>query len=396
MRNILDSFEEGKKQSQQWRESLDRSETIINAFQDDFVYSNYDACVNTENFHNLGKDLGSAVKALSLPNNIQTITLIGPRRSGKTTTVRYFSEIINKKYGPHYSRYIEYSDNFWDWWENTDFKETQIFFFDGIFPIWNSLTEQSFNDLENRSKFNKIIVIPIVDTIEYYWLRKRMNSVSPMVFGHVPSTIEFSRSSKLEIIQILKQRYKTIGKSNPFSNDLLKSLSILSLGLPGMALWIARHLLRSVQEQKKSSELTVVDLLKLDNILNFSRSLHIVSENNSRIIQEEDQSENTRIWPIEEPLAAISSSFGDKIEQFKKITGSRLPILREMLTMDRIRGTIKRSELQERTGVKDSSLTYQCQNLVKDDLITYMKDGREVIYQLPTPTKEALELLFFE
>jgi hypothetical protein len=386
---MYEEFLERAKKAPQFKEQDEQSKLIKNAFEDDFVLTNPNAYIKTTSIATLFDELADRSELG------KAIVLKGPHRSGKTSAARYLTKGFNEAGGEDLAQFIQHDQNFWDWWELADFRNTRFLFLDGIFPIWNDLTKSSFEDLNTRSKFDKMMIITIVDSLEYVWLRKQMNTVSPIIFGHEPSIIEFPRPSKSEIVQILKQRYRAIGKPNPFSNDLLEHLGTYSLRLPGLALWITRHLLRSVQDGTKKSELTVKDLEKVDGILNLSPSLHIAKEKDDQITQGGEQLNKSELLNIAS-LSTDSSYFGQKIKTFKKITKSRLHILKEMLVLDHIHGTIKRSDLQERTGVIDSSLTYQCQNLIKENLLTYMKDGREVFYQLRTPTKEALELLFFD
>ena len=396
MRTVFDSFQEGKKQAQQWKETFDRSKNIVNAFEDDFIYSNHEACLNTNEIQRFSHLLGQIVNASSLSDSVQVIAMTGPQRSGKTSAVRFISEEINKKFNSQYTRYIKHNGKFWDWWENTDFKETQIFFFDGIFPIWQSLTDQSLKDLETRSKYDKVVVVVILNSIEYHWLRLQAKKSKPLIFGKKAFDFHFKKPSQIEIEQMLKLRIESLGNIRLLSKDVIKSISILSLGLPGLALWLARHLPFSIREKDETETITLEDLHIVTKRLGFEPALRIVIENNLQISQELKKIPKKEIWPIIDPLEEISSSFSQSLKQIKKISTSRLPILEEMIVLDHLEGTIKRSSLQERTGIKDSSLTYQCQNLIKEDIVTYFRDGREVFYQLTSPTKEALELLFFE
>jgi hypothetical protein len=386
---MYEEFLERAKKAPQFKKQYEKSNLIKNAFDDDFVLSSPEAYVKTTSISSLFNELADR---LGLG---KSIIMKGPHRSGKTSAARFLTIGFNEDGGDNLAQYIHYDQNFWDWWESADLRNTQFLFLDGIFPIWNDLTKSSFDDLNSRSKFDEMMIIAIVDSIEYRWLSKKMNTVSPVIFGHEPSIIEFPRPSKPEIVKILKQRYIAIGEPNPFSNDLLENLGTYSFRLPGLALWITRHLLRSTQDVKQKTELTVKDLEKIDSIINLSPSLHIAKEKDDQITQERDQSGSSEPLDIAY-LSTESPYFEQKIKQYKKITKSRLHILEEMLLLNHIHGTVKRTDLQERTGVIDSSLTYQCQNLIKEKLITYMKDGREVFYQLPTPTKEALELLFFD
>ncbi|MHA2238858.1 MAG: ArsR/SmtB family transcription factor, partial [Candidatus Hodarchaeales archaeon] len=141
-------------------------------------------------------------------------------------------------------------------------------------------------------------------------------------------------------------------------------------------------------------KLSIKEFYELLPNLNFKPALRIVMENNLQVSQELKAIPDNKIWPLVEPLSNISSDIGQSLKQVKKIASTRLPILEEILILDSIFGTVKRSDLQERTGIKDSSLTYQCQQLVRENIISYFKEGREVYYQLNSPMKEALELLF--
>jgi DNA-binding MarR family transcriptional regulator len=391
---VFDSFQKGKKQAQQWKQQFDQAQTIIRIFEDDFIQLNSKVYVNTGEIQRLSLLLGQIINASLSQDEILSISMIGPSRSGKSSAARFISTELNNQLGENYSRYIQYSPQFWEWWEKTDFHDTQIVFLDGIFPIWNNLTYLSYEDLVKRSKHEKILIVTILSSIEYHWLKKKLNVLHPKLFDSIPFEFNFKRPTVPEIKQILRQRIEMLGSMSLFPKKVLDSISILSLGLPGLALWITRHL--PFPDQNENQELNLSDLSDTIKRLNFEPGLRIVIESNIRITQEEKKSPNKDIWPIIDPISAISSSLGQTLKQFKKLTSSRLPLLEEMLIMDQINGTIKRSELQERTGIKDSSLTYQCQNLVKEDLISYLKDGREVYYQLTSPIKEALEFLFFE
>jgi hypothetical protein len=400
LRSVIDWFEEGKKQAQQWKVSLDRSETIINTFKDDFIYSNHDAFVKTDGLRKLSLLLGSQLpdtsSSVPIPLEPKPIVMFGPRRSGKTSTARHFSEMINKTESPQYAQYIEYNENFWDWWEHTDFKETQIFFFDGVFPILDNLTDQSLRDLENRSRFDRIIVVVILNNIEYHWLRLKAKKSKPLIFGKNPFEFHFKKSSPIEIEQMLTLRTEVLGNKYLLSNEVIKYITAFSFGLPGLALWFTRQLSFSEDEDNEIRPPTLEEVHIVHKRLGFEPSLSLVKENNNQLKSEFENVSKKEIWPIKDLLNDLPPPFSKILENIKNISNSRLPILEEMVILDHFEGTIKRSELQERTGIKDSSLTYQCQNLIKEDVVNYFRDGREVFYQLTSPTKEALELLFFD
>jgi hypothetical protein len=175
----------------------------------------------------------------------------------------------------------------------------------------------------------------------------------------------------------------------------------LSLGLPGLALWIARHLFSRLDAQDDKYVLSSSDVHKTAEYLGFIPALRLIMEHNIQNTKQPDLKIEYPIWPVLEPLKeAINEGSTTLLQYLTKIKGTTKswgPILEEMVLLnhDSKIGAIKRSDLQERTGIKESSLTYQCQNLIKERIVNYSKIGREVFYELRSPIKEALELTFF-
>ncbi len=369
---------------------------MLNIFEDDFVSSNFNTCLITSEIDRLSEhSLGPRVSK-EFSHESEIVAIIGPQRIGKTTAAMFLSHELNKAYGPHYSQYIHHSEKFWDWWETTDFHNTQVLFFDGIFSIWNNLTKQSLIDIESRSRYDKVVIVVILSTIEYKMLELHGKKSKPLIFGKKPFKFYFKKPYPSEIEQMLKLRMETLGNKNLLSNDIIKSIGILSLGLPGLALWLTRQLPFLEDEDNEIKSPSLEEFLIVVKRLGFLLAVSIVEDNNLQVSQELKSKPKKITWPIIAPLNEISSSFSQSLKGMKKISNSRLPILEEMIILNHIEGTIKRSELQERTGIKDSSLTYQCQNLIKEDIVTYFREGREVYYQLTSPIKEAIELMFFD
>ncbi|MHA2238496.1 MAG: ArsR/SmtB family transcription factor, partial [Candidatus Hodarchaeales archaeon] len=387
-------FEDGKKHAPQWKERIGESQKIFNIFTDEYIVKNPSTYTNTAEIHRITHLLGQIVNTPVSSSNVKSISLIGPNRIGKTSATQIISEEINEKLGINYAQYKKYDEHFWDWWEETDLENTQILFLDNIFPVWNDLTSSSFQDLLMRSKFERIIIVTILDSLEHSWLELKHKTTVPEIFGQKPYEVNFRRANIIEIKEILKRRLESIGKLNLLSSEIIEAISILSLGLPGLALWICRRIPQERLDPNSDVKLSIKEFYELLPNLNFKPALRIVMENNLQVSQELKVIPDNKIWPLVEPLSNISSDIGQSLKQVKKIASTRLPILEEILILNSIFGTVKRSNLQERTGIKDSSLTYQCQQLVRENIISYFKEGREVYYQLNSPMKEALELLF--
>ncbi len=96
-------------------------------------------------------------------------------------------------------------------------------------------------------------------------------------------------------------------------------------------------------------------------------------EHNIQNTKQPDLKNENPIWPVLDPLKEAINEGSTTLLQYltktKGTTKSWGPILEEMLLLNHETGNIKRSDLQERTGVKESSLTYQCQNLIREKIL---------------------------
>lgn len=363
----------------------------MDAFRDDFILKSPDSFVLTNEVHQLSQLLGQILNASSTKEEIcSQVTIIGPQRSGKSTSVQQIANELNQNLGKNYTQYRAYDSHFWSWWEEAEFNSTQLFFFDNIYPIWNHLTRQSFEDLTNRSGHKRILIVTILSSIEHHWLRFSQKTSRIKIFDTESFEFHFKRPSPLEIESIIKKRAECLGKPSLFSPEVLDAIQKRSLGLPGLALWLIRNTILDLENQEKG-EVTSTSIHKTAQYLGFGPALKIIYEHDLQ----SSQQENEKIWPELQKDNLDSSPLVQSLTQLKSVTSSWKPLLEEMLLLTQQNNVIKRSELQERTGIKESSLTYQCQNLVKEKIVSYSKKGREVFYQLRTPVKEALELTLF-
>ncbi|MHA2074125.1 MAG: hypothetical protein ACW97X_05870 [Candidatus Hodarchaeales archaeon] len=403
MPSLYDSFLKGIAKSKQWQQQFTESQTSSKAFDDSFLVSAPEIFVQTKESNKLLEQIGERAGA-------SIVAVIGPKRCGKSTAIHQAVKNINdhgdkqddedKKFR---ALYKSCDDNFAKWWEETDFSSTQFFFFDHIYPIWDNFNEQSFQDLLERSKQEEILIIVILDSIEHNRLETRFKPEPITIFGKnlENKKLLFNRPSSLEIEQIIKRRTDFIGRPFVFPREVLTTISIMSLGLPGLALWIARHLFSRLDAQDDKYVLSSSDVHKTAEYLGFIPALRLIMEHNIQNTKQPDLKIEYPIWPVLEPLKeAINEGSTTLLQYLTKIKGTTKswgPILEEMVLLnhDSKIGAIKRSDLQERTGIKESSLTYQCQNLIKERIVNYSKIGREVFYELRSPIKEALELTFF-
>ncbi len=395
--SIYDAFKKGESQAKDWKQHFKETRSIANAFKDNFVLKSPDSFVFTKEGLRLSERLGQILKASSLEEEIcPQIIIVGPQRSGKTTTVRQIATELNQHRGKDYTQYRAYDSNFWSWWEEADFNSTKIFFFDNIYPIWSYFTRQSYEDLINRSSHDKILIVTILNCIEHQWLRLSQKTSRIKIFETEPFEFHFKRPSALEIENIIKRRAESIGKPSLLPSEVLKAIGELSLGLPGLALWLVRNLISNLENQETWQKVTPELIHSIAQYLGFSPALKIIYKHDFHSLHQTDHEISNKVWPVlQSVLENRNSPLMQSLKQLKGVTLSWKPLLEELLLIAQQNNIIKRSELQERTGIKESSLTYQCQTLVKEKIVTYSKTGREVFYQLRTPVKEALELALF-
>ncbi|MFX1516339.1 MAG: winged helix-turn-helix domain-containing protein [Promethearchaeota archaeon] len=386
--SIYDAFKEGKSRAADWRQLFEETRSLADAFKADFILKAPDSFVLTNEVNLLSQVLGQILNSKNEGSLI--VTIIGPQRSGKSVSVQQITNELNHNLGKDYAQYRAYDPHFWDWWEEADFNSTQLFFFDNIYPIWSHLTQHSLKDLTNRSNHERILVVTILNSIEHHWLRFSHKTSRIKIFDTEPFEFHFKRPSPIEIENIIKRRAEILGKPNLFSQEVLDAIQKRSFGLPGLALWLVRNAILDYENQEKN-EISPLLIHKTAQYLGFDPALRIIYEHD---LQSSQQNED-KIWPELQKENSDSSPLIHSLTQSRSITKSWRPLLEEMLLLTQKNDEVKRSELQERTGIKESSLTYQCQNLVKERIIVYTKKGREVFYQLRTPIKEALELTLF-
>ncbi|MFX0182380.1 MAG: hypothetical protein ACFE95_04780 [Candidatus Hodarchaeota archaeon] len=391
MPSIQESFEQGEAESDEWKEQDDEKQSLINIFREDFeqISKNPDIFLITEEIMRLSRFLGRNRKK-KVP-----ILLSGPQGCGKSIAAQLIADGL-KKYKVLYKAYDGHFDLFLSWWDETDFSAYDIVIFDNIYPIWDHFTRNSLEYLESQS--DNILVVGILNSSESHWLQMEVqSSIIPFFNQENTKVFQFKRYSVHEIREMIKRRSESLGKPDFLSNDVVDTISILSLGLPGLALWLVRQLLSHQLYKDGLQDISVSTVHTIADYLGFEPALKLVEEHNLRNKHQEVSSR--RIWPILNPLQQScnteSSPLIQSLVKIKQVSKFWTPLLEEILMLNQKKGLIKRSVLQERTGVKESSLTYQCQRLVREKIITYSKEGREVYYQLRSPVKEALEYTFF-
>jgi hypothetical protein len=389
---IEDSFEQGKAEAKEWKEREDELQSLYDIFKDNIIpiSKNPDLFLTTDEVMRLSRFLGRN-REKNAP-----ILLTGPQRCGKSTAVQLIENGLKRKYKVLYQP-IGDSHQFASWWEDFDFGVYDIVIFDNINEtVWGHFVEENF---ERNFAENNTLPVGILNSSESYLHQMRLqSSIIPFFNQENTKVFQFKRYSVDDIKEMVKKRSESLGYPNFFSKDVIDIISVLSLGLPGLAFWLVRHVLSNQMFKSKTQNITVSTIHEIADYTGFGPALKLIIEHNNRSQHQEMSSR--RFWPILKPLQQTTNEFSPLIQYLMKkrqISTSWSPLLEEILLLNQKQenSSIKRSELQERTGIKESSLTYQCQRLVQEKIIGYEKEGREVNYHLRSPAKEALEFIFF-
>ena len=125
----------------------------------------------------------------------------------------------------------------------------------------------SFQDLLQRSKYDKIIVVTLLNSIEDHWLRRRSKSEELVLFDHKPLFFHFKRPDQTEIQEILKQRMESLESTQFLPQNIIRYASILSFGLPGLALWLIRNIPLKIIDRNQVQKLTLLLITRLPLLL---------------------------------------------------------------------------------------------------------------------------------
>ncbi|NHJ00819.1 MAG: transcriptional regulator [Candidatus Heimdallarchaeota archaeon] len=355
---------------------------FLESFTDQFAQKNPNAVVSTKTIENLAKLIRDLLYGFNInPHNIHQLIVIGPDRVGKSTALDSIAKSYNHIKGPNYMQVFHGESTFWDDLEKRNFEDTRIFAFDGAIPKIKLSENLSIEDyLLKESNKDSILLISAVNSQDYKLIRSKHS-----LLDRIPcESFFFNPCSISEITEIINTRLKIIGRPHPFRTEVIETLGVLSFGLPGLALWFVREVIELYQHIWPQIFTDPYQIYKIASFFDFGPVIKLLNEVD-------------RFRPIIQELTSSphASSLLENLNFRHKLNKSWKPVLEEMLVLNSQEGIIKRSDLQERTGIKDSSLTYQCQRLVQEKIVKYEKEGREVNYQIKTPVREALELSFY-
>lgn len=437
----LKVFEKYPPESTVSSKDVQTHDTFSGIFYNDYVNNVPEAYVDsTSSF----KKFMSNINWLLDQNKSRAVFLIGPTRSGTSAAMRhlkyltnieqedyvkYFdyeeSSVIDSDYPSHVDEKLSSLDN---WWTNTDFSETKIILMDnlpvGIFNWFENISEP-LDDLKSRSNHDEILVIISMNKMMLSYLRDKSLDYEPTVFGMVPDIIHFQRAKRHEIKDMLKRRMNANGqqRSRPFTDSIIEIICNLSLGLPGLALWLCRSALKFQKRWDKPDQF--INFIEHIGLFSSLKLIRTISSDGSAIF-------GVDTWPFLQILQKIKIS-QTKSQKLISETGTinyltqyltnnkkrlisdfnhpyasiRVELLKKIAVTSIETDLVPRSTLKplfviEKEGetsnvekVQESKLTYHTQKLIHERAIKLWKSGKETLYSLRSPMKEAVEFALF-
>lgn len=407
-------------------------EALSKTFMDEYSFEVPETFVESKAY----KQFMGNVNWLLEKNKSKVVFLVGPSSSGTSAAMRRLNHSF-KAAEVNSVKYFDYNhssattknpspiDDFDNWWSNTDFSDTEIILLDnlpvGIFNWFENFSEP-LDDLTSRSN-DEVLLIISMNKIMLTYLREKSFDYEPTVFGEVPSVIQFPRADPHEIKELVMKRINSSFENSkkPFSNEIIEIISNLSLGLPGLALWFCRSALQFQNRWNKSDQF--FHFLEHIGLFPTLKLVRTISSDGSSIFGADS-------WPYINDLrkmkfTSIKSSDNENartsfllsqylsynkglIKDFNRPYASiRIQLLRKLALTSVESNPVSRSSLKplfisekddnplEVERVQESKLTYHTQKLVDEKTLKLWKSGKETLYSLRRPMKEAIELSLF-
>lgn len=303
------------------------------------------------------------------------LILISPEGVGRTSILKLINATLNKGFDRHFCSYIdprsewyglaseenedgERIDNFQKWSDSQDFTKTRIVLVDDADAFVSSARQ--YSDSINFDQIQAPTMVYCITPTTHSSVVMKNDQLKD-IFG------DFVWIMPLENHEIKQILFESLGNAkqgtnnssfSPFDNAAIDRIVEYSIGLPGLATWLAFLSLKSAHQLGiKKVDKTTVERVAL--VEGFATSLNVVQQ------------------------------------QEKKLDGTKYNIAIEILIQFYItgNGVERKNIISKFSNMATSTLSYHFKDLINDGIIKQERIGFRVLYSIPKPVRSALQLL---
>lgn len=289
--------------------------------------------------------------------------------------MKLINATLNKGFDRHFCSYIdprsewyglaseenedgERIDNFQKWSDSQDFTKTRIVLVDDADAFVSSARQ--YSDSINFDQIQAPTMVYCITPTTHSSVVMKNDQLKD-IFG------DFVWIMPLENHEIKQILFESLGNAkqgtnnssfSPFDNAAIDRIVEYSIGLPGLATWLAFLSLKSAHQLGiKKVDKTTVERVAL--VEGFATSLNVVQQ------------------------------------QEKKLDGTKYYIAIEILIQFYItgNGVERKNIISKFSNMATSTLSYHFKDLINDGIIKQERIGFRVLYSIPKPVRSALQLL---
>jgi ATPase family associated with various cellular activities (AAA) len=304
------------------------------------------------------------------------LIVIGPEGAGRTSILKLINATLNKGFESLFCSYIdarsewhglsseenedgERIDNFQKWSDEQDFTKTKIVLVDDADEFVSSARQYS-----DSIKFDQIQVPTMVYCItptthsSIVMKNDQLKDIFGDFFWIMPLENHEIKQILLESLGSANEDSNNSSSFSPFDNAAIDRIVDYSIGLPGLATWLALLCLKSAHQLGINKvDKTTVERVAL--VEGFATSLKVTQQ------------------------------------QEKKLDGTKYNIAIEILTQFYLtgNGVERKNVIAKFSNMATSTLSYHFKDLINDCIIKQERIGFRVLYSIPKPIRSALQLL---
>lgn len=373
----LSAIAEAYKQSETYEPPKNDYELFF--FQDPFALDLEPS--DSRNASNLPDVLDLIKRIFAMSRRGFDTLVFGPTGIGKTLLARSVAAAYDQGYIDRKTVYIDAATSEEDFWTNIYTSELVII--DNAAPIWMQSIAPPIDGSRNRAT--------VAAFLSYFDYKRLTDWSKNMGFSNFPllgstdyKKIPVPSFSERSIVDILRTRItascrEAVGTCG-FSNESLFEIARYSIGLPSLALLIARDVLGEfVSSHEISEDISASFVHEVVRGSPYSMAHALVRSVNTAEILIDAES------------------------RIKLTMGStRMEVLVTMAQMAFSRGnsrfgpfSVERQALEQELGKPSSTISHHAQKLIAAGLLQAQREGNTVSYLLSTPVYHALELLSY-